>query len=83
MDSNRTPRAKSPLRVDGFDINRQLKLGLSKDELSPGPGTTALSSFVDLLAFFRSDVEIKGKDVTIARRTLVNEVLRALRISEC
>jgi hypothetical protein len=45
-------------------------------------GTTALSSFVDLLAFFRSDVEIKGKDVTIARRPLVNEVLRALRNSD-
>lgn len=42
-------------------------------------GATALGSFVDLLAFFRSDVEIKGKDVTIARRPLVNELLRALR----
>ncbi len=42
-------------------------------------GTAALSSFVDLLSFFRTDVEIKGKDVTISRRPLVNEVLRSLR----
>jgi DNA repair ATPase RecN len=42
-------------------------------------GATALSSFVDLLAFFRTDVEIKGKDVAINRRALVNELLRALR----
>lgn len=42
-------------------------------------GTTALSAFVDVLAFFRTDVEIKGKDVTIVRRALVNELLRSLK----
>ncbi|HEX8141074.1 MAG TPA: hypothetical protein VF553_00655 [Pyrinomonadaceae bacterium] len=41
--------------------------------------TSVVGSFIDLLALFRTDVEIKGKAFNIGEAALVSEVFRALR----
>ena len=42
-------------------------------------GASALKAFVDLIAIFRTDTEIKGKAVTIDESALVAELFRSLR----
>ena len=53
------------------------------EALTPTQGinvvTSVLGSFVDLLALFRTDTEIKGKSFTIKEAALVAEVFRELR----
>jgi hypothetical protein len=52
--------------------------GISEAQAGLEAGASALRAFVDLIALFRTDTEIKGKAVTIDESAFVAEIIRAL-----